>query len=443
MDSWRVLDLFAGAGGFSLGFQLAGCDVIGAIERDTWAADTFAVNHPQAEVIVKDIEKISQEELLEQFGKLRPSIIVGGPPCQGFSVCRRDAGDPSDPRNSLFEEFIRAVSTLSPELVVMENVPNLIKARTASKQLVIEIICNELEQLGYSVDFKNLESVDFGVPQIRRRLFVVASKATVPNKFPLPTHSQSPSTNLFEALLPTPTLWEAISDLPEIKAGEGAEVMEYSGPPRNGYQAFLRNGSRHVLNHKAMRHSKRLVERFSSMKCGDTAADVPAHLGPLARNGNGVRSKKIYDQNNRRMHPNRPCHTIPAAFYANFVHPFADRNFTPREGARIQSFPDWYEFKGKPTVVSQKLLAREERWDEKFLCQYNQIGNAVPPLLARALAVNLLDQLEGKHGRSIRSRAKSASKRESRDEIQRPEMQAVSKRDTSGIREVEDRQFGP
>jgi DNA (cytosine-5)-methyltransferase 1 len=112
----------------------------------------------------------------------------------------------------------------------------------------------------------------------------------------------------------------------------------------------------------------------------------------LKRNGHGEISGKVYDQNNRRMHPDRPCHTIPASFYANFVHPFQHRNFTPREGARLQSFPDWFVFEGKPTVVSHKLLAREGRTDEKHLCQYNQIGNAVPPFLAKAIAGNLLTQ---------------------------------------------------
>jgi DNA (cytosine-5)-methyltransferase 1 len=416
----RVLDAFAGAGGFSLGFQLAGCEVVGAIERDVWAAETFTFNHPHAKVLVKDIEQVSDEEMLDQFGQMKPLIVVGGPPCQGFSVCRRDAGDPSDPRNSLFEEFIRVGAVLSPELLIMENVPNLVKARTGSRQPVIDIICRELESLGYSVDFRILEAVDFGVPQIRRRLFVVASRVSLLSSFPVPTHSPSPSASLFSAHLPTPTLWEAISDLPQIEAGQGKEVMEYPGSPENEYQALLRRGSDSVLNHKAMKHSRRLVERFSSMKCGDTASDVPAHLGPLARNGNGIKSEKVYDQNNRRMHPDRPCHTIPAAFYANFVHPFANRNFTPREGARLQSFPDWYAFKGKPTVVSQKLLAREERWDEKFLCQYNQIGNAVPPLLARALAANLLDQLKGEHGRNVRPRTESVPEREPRDKVHRP-----------------------
>ena len=143
-----------------------------------------------------------------------------------------------------------------------------------------------------------------------------------------------------------------------------------------------------------MNHSKRLVERFASMAWGHSTSDVPDHLRPLKRNSTKF-SEKNYDQNNRRMHPDRQCHTVPASFYANFVHPYKNRNFTAREGARIQSFPDWYVFKGKPTVVSHKLLHREGRLEEKFLCQYNQIGNAVPPLMAKAIAQNILEQLRG------------------------------------------------
>ena len=169
-------------------------------------------------------------------------------------------------------------------------------------------------------------------------------------------------------------------------------MLEYEEPARNEYQAMLRAGSEKLYNHKAMCHGKRMVERFASMKWGHSVNDVPDHLKPRRRNSTEI-TTVAYDQNNRRMFPHRPCHTIPASFYANFVHPYQHRNFTAREGARIQSFPDWYRFLGKPTVVSHRLLAREGRDEEKFLCQYNQIGNAVPPLLSRAVAINLAEQL--------------------------------------------------
>ena len=168
--------------------------------------------------------------------------------------------------------------------------------------------------------------------------------------------------------------------------------MSYSELPNNDYQALLRANSDVLHNHRAMRHSSRTVERFATMSWGDSISDVPHHLRPRKRNSNEI-AKTVYDQNNRRQYPYKPCHTIPASFYANFVHPFSDRNFTAREGARIQSFPDSYVFKGKPTVVSQKLLEREGRVDERHLCQYSQIGNAVPPLMAKSIAKNLLQHV--------------------------------------------------
>jgi len=154
-----------------------------------------------------------------------------------------------------------------------------------------------------------------------------------------------------------------------------------------GIQHLSALGEQPVLyNHVAMRHSKRLVERFKHIGWGESSSNVPKEHMPRTRSGNGKLSKQAYDQNNRRLHPYKPSHTIAASFYANFVHPFQHRNITAREGARIQSFPDWYRFMGKKTIVSHKLLQREGRIEEKHLCQYNQIGNAVPPLLAKAIA---------------------------------------------------------
>lgn len=384
----KVLDLFAGAGGFSLGFRLAGYEIIGAIELDDWAAETFKFNHPDADVLIGDITSFSDKFILDTFEK--PDIILGGPPCQGFSICTKNAGDPADPRNSLFTEMIRFGKLFSPKCIIIENVPNLLKAKTESGSMVIDIIISELEMIGYHVDYDILDATSFGVPQIRKRLVIAASKSKLSQTFPLPTHTCEDQNT---SLLKTPTLWDAISDLPVIEAREGSEEMEYTLPPQNDFQRDLRTGSDKVYNHIAMKHSKRTVERFSAMAWGQSVADVPAHLLPYRRNGNGEISEKVFDQNNRRMYPDAPCHTIPASFYANFVHPYRNRNFTAREGARIQTFPDWYIFKGKPTVVSQKLLEREGRIEEKHLCQYNQIGNAVPPLLAKAIAENLKGQI--------------------------------------------------
>jgi DNA (cytosine-5)-methyltransferase 1 len=388
----KVLDLFAGAGGFSLGFKLAGNIIIGAIEEDQWAAETFAYNHKDAKVLVGDIQNFSDEYLIGEFEKNLPDVILGGPPCQGYSICRKNSGDPKDPRNSLFLEFIRVGNLFKPELLIMENVPELIKAKTILGEPVIEIIKVELERIGYHVYINILEAFRYGIPQIRRRLFIIASRYPMKRPFPEATHyfPDSEQLQIFDSTLKLcPTLWDAISDLPDINAREGKEEMKYDREPINEYQHQIRLGSQKVYNHVAMKHSRRTIERFELMSWGDSLADVPYHLRPYKRSSNGIISERVYDQNSRRLHPHKLCHTIPASFYANFVHPYKNRNFTAREGARIQSFPDWFVFKGKPTVVSHKLLQREGRTDEKHLCQYNQIGNAVPPLLGKLIAENI------------------------------------------------------
>jgi len=400
----KIIDVFSGAGGFSLGFELAGCETIVAIEKDKWAADTFSHNHPYTLMLNGDVEDFDNGFLVSSILQ-KPDIIIGGPPCQGFSICRKNAGDPKDPRNSLFMELIRISKIFSPKVVVMENVPNIIKAKTKSGTKVIDIIKSEFESLGYNVYYNILTASDYGVPQMRQRFVLIASKEKLEYPFPEKTHYVVDATNAVDAteqslfsesasLKKCPTLWEAISDLPEIEAREGAEIMNYTFEPDTDYQIWCRQNNNKLHNHLAMKHTQRLIGRFAAMSWGQSVSDITDHhLKQRKRNGNGEVSNSPYDQNNRRMHPNKICHTITATFYGNFVHPYKNRNFTAREGARIQSFPDNYIFLGKPTVVSKKLLMKEGRIEEAHLCQYSQIGNAVPPLMARAIANNILQQV--------------------------------------------------
>lgn len=363
-----LLDLFAGCGGFSLGFHLGGFQTVCAVERDLWASETYKANFPGARVLTADIKTITRKKLYLGRGKING--VIGGPPCQGFSMS--GTRDPKDPRNSLFMEFIRLVGETKPDFTVMENVPGLLTMKTRKGQLVSQIISEQFELLGYNSCYHVLNAADYGVPQARNRVFFFGVRDDYPFKS--------------ELLRPPPisggnpvSLSEAISDLPDIESGEGDEEQRYALKPLNDYQRWARRGSSFVQNHVAMRHTKRLQERFAAIGFGQSVTDVADTHGQRKRGNAAELSGKVFGQNNMRPYPDRPCPTVPASFQSNFIHPFKNRNFTAREGARIQSFPDSFVFKGKRTTMS---------W-EKNLSQYQQIGNAVPPLLAKAIADRL------------------------------------------------------
>lgn len=380
----RVIDVFAGAGGFGLGAEAGGCVVEHAIEIDAWACDTLRHNRPAMRVTQADIRGLSDQWFRSEIPRY-PDLLIGGPPCQGFSHAGPARKDPRDPRNSLFQEFIRAARLLEPAGVIIENVPGLLRALTADGRSVRGIIEEELQLLGYSTVCLVLQAERYGVPQLRRRVFFVGVAQGAPPDCVTPTHAEAP-TLLDGQLAPVLTLRDAISDLPVVDVGDAREPIAYQGPPRNAFQRAMREGAGpQLFNHVPMRHSARVIQRFRQIAPGQSQSHVSREHAPRLRVRTAEDGPSAYDQNNRRMHWDRPCHTLAASFYANFVHPELHRNFTPREGARIQTFPDSYEFKGKPTVVSAKLLTKEGRLAERHLCQYNQIGNAVPPLLARAL----------------------------------------------------------
>ena len=396
-----AVDLFAGAGGFGLGFEIAGFSVPLSIEIDAWACDTLRYNHPEMTVIQNDIRDFNNINSVKEICLLKPDIIIGGPPCQGFSVAGPAQKDPNDPKNTLFINFAQWISFLEPKAFVMENVKGLLSRKNVDGVKVIDIIKKTFEDIGYFVEIWLLNSAEYGVPQIRERVFIVGNKLGKQIGIPPKTHSLDLlNINSWQLSLggihlnPAISLWDAISDLPPLNAREGKEEQSYILESQNSYQQWIRNSSKTLYNHVAMEHSDRLVERFKQIKWGESSSDVAKEYGAKRRNGNGELSGKTYDQNNRRLNPYKPAHTIAASFYANFIHPFQHRNLTAREGARVQSFPDNYRFLGKKTVVSHKLLQRENRFNEKFLCQYNQVGNAVPPLLAKAIAVHLQEKLE-------------------------------------------------
>lgn len=397
-----AIDLFAGGGGFGLGFEMAGFFVPLSVEIDAWASDTLRYNHPNMTVLQHDIREFNTESSVKEICLLKPDIIIGGPPCQGFSIAGPAQKDPKDPRNSLFINFAQWINFLEPKAFVMENVKGLLSRKNTEGLKVIDIIKRTFQDLGYFVEVWILNAAEYGVPQIRERIFIVGNKIGKELGIPRKTHSlellhlSRSQLSVFDSksVLSALTLWDAISDLPRLNAREGNEEQSYYLEPQNNYQMWVRQNSHVLYNHVAMEHSERLVERFRHIRWGESSSDVPKEHGARRRSGNGELSNKSYDQNNRRLNPYKSSHTITASFYANFIHPFQHRNLTAREGARIQSFPDSYRFLGKKTVISHKLLHREERFDEKFLCQYNQVGNAVPPILAKAIALHIQEKLE-------------------------------------------------
>lgn len=369
----NLIDVFAGCGGLSLGFEMAGFDIPVAIEKDEWASETYQMNHPNTRVITEDITNIAELSSVLPDGIQTVDGIIGGPPCQGFSLSGNR--DKNDPRNSLFMEFVRFVRFFQPRFFVMENVTGILSMKTKTGELVKNVIKKEFELSGYNLETFTLNAAEFGVPQSRLRVFFIGLRNDIEyNKDKIAPRGFLFGNNQI-------SIADAIMDLPQIASGEGSEKMDYTMRPFTKYQEWVRQNSACIYNHIAMRHTQRLIERFQQIKYGQSVADVAEEFQQRKRGESNKVSGKVYSQNNMRPYPDKPSPTIPASFQSNFVHPYLNRNYTAREGARLQSFPDTYIFCGKRTTMS---------W-EKNLSQYQQIGNAVPPLLAKAVADSILD----------------------------------------------------
>ena len=362
----KFVDLFAGCGGMSLGFEMAGFEGLSSVEMDSVAAETYGANRGGKSPIVADVRNIQPQDL--GITGLTNVVIVGGVPCQGMSLAGNR--DPKDPRNSLFVDFLRIADNSSFSTFVIENVQGILSMKTASGEWVKDIILSESAKCGYDTKIWVLNAEECEVPQARRRVFFIGTRGE--NRIELPTPQEKRL-----------TVWDAISDLPDIDAGEGIEPAQYARGPSNYYQKWARIDSYAVYNHIAMRHTQRLIERFKAIQNGNGIGSVSEEHSQRKRGDASTISGKVYSQNNYRVFPDKPCPTIAASFQSNFIHPFKHRNFTAREAARMQSFPDSYIFKGKRTKMS---------W-EKGLSQYQQIGNAVPPLMAKTIALRIKEYI--------------------------------------------------
>ena len=377
------LDLFAGAGGLTLGLKNSGIQSIGAIEIDRFASETFRLNFPEIPQYNRDIYSFTEKEIKEKFSGV--NMIVGGPPCQGFSVAGPSQYGIIDKRNSLVMEFFRFVSILHPDVTILENVKGILNGKMDKKNKALDVYRNAMEKIGYTSRIFVLQTADFGVPQHRERVIVISSM----------NHNLIPEKIIGPYVGKWIPVKDVFGDLPLVKAGEGVDSgVDYQGRPKTEYQKWIRNGSKKVYNHIAMKHTPRLIERFKHIPQGCSVKDVSAEYGQRERGGTDLDKKQRFKMNNQRLHPEKVSTTVTASFQSTFVHPYLDRNLTAREGARLQSFPDTFIFAGPRTLMSKTLLIRENREDEIGLSQYNQIGNSVPPRMAEYIGKVIIEKFK-------------------------------------------------
>lgn len=355
------VDLFAGAGGMSLGAELAGVKVCLAVEIDPHATETYRKNHPSTELIVQDVRALRRIGP-EITGEVR--ILFGGPPCQGFSTSNQRTRTARNPANWLFHEFIRIVAVWTPDWVVFENVRGI--AETDGGRF-LALVVEGLEALGYRASCWALNAADYGVPQKRVRLFVIGSRDGMEVAAPMPLNGNTPV-----------TVREAISDLPILPNGASDNWLPYKCPARYGYAMSMRDGIASCANHLVTRNAAHVVVRYAHVPPGGNWMNIPSHLMGGYANLNGCHTG-IY----HRLRPDAPSVVVGNYRKNMLIHPTQDRGLSVREAARLQSFPDWYEFTGSIGFQQQ------------------QVGNAVPPLLAKAVFASVLGAAHARGRRTL------------------------------------------
>ncbi len=345
-DSFFMVDLFSGCGGFSVGFESAGFKSILAIDIHPPSLETFTKNHPGSATILGDIRKIHTEMVLKALDGKHVSIVTAGVPCQGFSLCNRKRHD-EDKRNFLFMEFLRIAEAIKPDAVLLENVSGI---RTAGNGSFTREIEKGIATLGYETSVQVLNAADFGVPQKRTRVFFMGVHPGIEIRWPVRTHGPGKT--------PYVKVWEAIGDLPLLESGES--TTKYNSGPKTPYQEMMRLGADMLLNHEAPSHPQETINKIRNTKPGLTMYPKfkqrirlhPDDLSPTQVSG-GIRPQ------------------------FQFGHPTQARGLTVRERCRIQSFPDVFYISGG--TVQGRV----------------QTGNAVPPLLAKVVAETILRSLKG------------------------------------------------
>ena len=337
----KVIDLFCGCGGLSQGFIDAGYNIILGIDKWEDAIETFNFNHKNSNGIVADLLTLSPETVSKKEKIDNVDVIIGGPPCQGFSIAGKRIVD--DERNHLYKSFLHYVEFFKPKAFLMENVPNIM---SIGKGAIKEQIILDFEKIGYKMSNKILLASDYGVPQNRKRAFFVGLRDGSVFDFPEPTTPDNKITSK-----------QAISDLPEYTLKDGES---YSFDSKSSYQKQMRNGNKVVFNHQITEHKEKTIEIISMVPDGGNYKSLPKEL-------HSTRKVNIAWT---RLNSNKPSFTIDTGHNHHFHYEF-NRVPTARESARLQSFHDDFIFKKGKTS------------------QLKQIGNAVPPLLAKEIAIKL------------------------------------------------------
>ncbi len=390
------LDLFCGCGGFSLGMERAGFRCLAAIDFNPEAVKTFRENFRDVpQVLDRDLTKFPPTELASLIGTNRVDVIAGGPPCQGFSNARKVDGAnhhgerfKDDPRRLLFREYLRYVAHFEPRIFVMENVLGI---QTAAGGAYFTAVQHEARLLGYRVVAQVADAFALGVPQKRKRQLIIGVRDSLPGFFP---GSISPAPRA----IPGTTLGPAIGDLPRLAAGAGDEDAEYDPDRRHRHLGKWGSVARHYLfrvleiakvpvlsAHRARPHNARDLRDFALLHEGESSAQAMR----LGVEFEWPYSKEHFKDRYTRQSRVKPCSTIVAHLSKDglmFIHPTQNRSLTPREAARIQSFPDWFRFP----------VARTH--------QFRIIGNAVPPLVAEAVGLEVRAFLRAKPDRKTGAR---------------------------------------
>mgnify|MGYP001619380907 FL=1 len=382
------IDLFAGPGGICTGFKAAGLKTVLAVEYVDSCAETYQANHPDVEVIVKDIREVKDTEIKESLRKINLSsvdVVSAGFPCETFSTAGSNSRVYNDHRNFLYKEAIRIADAVNAKILVMENVPAFMskKFEHGSDIKVLDLLVNDLERAGFKYhDYDVLNAADYGVPQKRQRFILWASKT-------IPVNKTMFNGNRLEKKV---TVREALSDLPHI--GPDSEANAYTSAPLNQYQKLLRslgdwiprqNGLVWSLSyHITTKHRPTTIERFRLIAQGEGLKDLFMKLTATkikSLQKKKVLPKKWYIQRNQRLLPDTQAMTVTSHCLDEMLHPFLDRGLSVREAARLQSFPDWYDFKGGPLICPHMYKTQDK---------YEQIGDAVPPLLAKHIGRSLI-----------------------------------------------------